>query len=375
MDDTRTPQVSSVLTNGVLRVWDARELPGAWRSLDVSETQGWELLSELAASCGRENRTFGRTLPVWERDTLYRQLDGSWLLLGHQYLGRPEDGPWCVPLTDQEAAQRLFLNGHRLPADLPPCLQPTSTDSTLCGLPATGETLGGPLDTYDFCEQFEMADDGVSLNVESALRFAGNVWIRVWQDWELARDEFAAMNLPREGNTETERHAWYDALLEELKRLRPSRRGRMRMTRQDAVGWFERWLFAWSVRWEPSDFDELPPENELPADLHESTLVSRTKGGLDKGAEIQDAAGLRAPSETAVPAQLPIRLSAIDRALLLLARNPNRSIRKIAREVGCDPSHLYRSDEVKRLVQASRTQPPPGTKRNGLAEAENDDYK
>jgi hypothetical protein len=67
-------------------------------------------------------------------------------------------------------------------------------------------------------------------------------------------------------------------------------------------------------------------------------------------------------------------LTAVERAMMLFTRDPNQSIRALARQVGCDSSLLYRDPRIRRLREAHRGKLPKGTKsREGDVEAEAED--
>ncbi len=71
-----------------------------------------------------------------------------------------------------------------------------------------------------------------------------------------------------------------------------------------------------------------------------------------------------------------VQLTAVERAMQIFLRDSNQSVRSIARQVGCDPSLLYRSESFKRLREAYAGRIPKGTKsKDGALEAEDEDER
>lgn len=68
-----------------------------------------------------------------------------------------------------------------------------------------------------------------------------------------------------------------------------------------------------------------------------------------------------------------VKLTAVERALVIYTRDPNQSIRAIARQAGCHPSLLSRDERFQRLRQAHVGNVPRGRKpKGGDIEAEAD---
>jgi hypothetical protein len=66
-----------------------------------------------------------------------------------------------------------------------------------------------------------------------------------------------------------------------------------------------------------------------------------------------------------------VRLTAVERAMQIFLRDPNQSIRGIARQVGCDPALLFRDERFTRLREAYKGKVPKGSKpKDGPLEAE-----
>lgn len=63
-------------------------------------------------------------------------------------------------------------------------------------------------------------------------------------------------------------------------------------------------------------------------------------------------------------------LTYIDKALILLTRNPNQSTRGIAQQVGCTHSWLSKNERFKRMRQSLAGRLAKGTKTKGYLEAE-----
>jgi hypothetical protein len=55
-------------------------------------------------------------------------------------------------------------------------------------------------------------------------------------------------------------------------------------------------------------------------------------------------------------------LTAVERALVIYARDPNQSLREVARKVPCDPSLLSRDERFKRFREAYQVKPVKGSK-------------
>lgn len=67
------------------------------------------------------------------------------------------------------------------------------------------------------------------------------------------------------------------------------------------------------------------------------------------------------------------KVTAVDRALILLTKKKYRSRRELADEVGCDPSVFSRSEAFKRMWNACNGSIPKGSKKDGNMEARFDD--
>jgi hypothetical protein len=77
------------------------------------------------------------------------------------------------------------------------------------------------------------------------------------------------------------------------------------------------------------------------------------------------AAGEPTPDATATPAaegDAIRRLTRVEKALMLMARDPNKSLRRVAREVPCHVSLLSRDPRVRRMRQAQAGHLPKGRK-------------
>jgi hypothetical protein len=67
----------------------------------------------------------------------------------------------------------------------------------------------------------------------------------------------------------------------------------------------------------------------------------------------------------------PAELTAVERALVIYSRDPDQSVREVARRAGCDPSLLYRDERFGRLREAYKRKLRKGTKsKEGDLEAE-----
>jgi hypothetical protein len=94
-----------------------------------------------------------------------------------------------------------------------------------------------------------------------------------------------------------------------------------------------------------------------------------------------DSAGESKPAGPATGENIPAAtnggdkaLSPVERALIIYTRDPNQSIRKIARQAGCSHAALLKNEKFKRLRQTHQGSLPTGTKsRDGDLEAEADD--
>jgi hypothetical protein len=68
------------------------------------------------------------------------------------------------------------------------------------------------------------------------------------------------------------------------------------------------------------------------------------------------------------------KLTAVERAMQIYARDPNQSLRAVARQVGCDPSLLSRDARFKRLRESYVANIPRGSKsKEGTVEAEQEE--
>jgi hypothetical protein len=89
-------------------------------------------------------------------------------------------------------------------------------------------------------------------------------------------------------------------------------------------------------------------------------------------AELQGRTGQGAGQDQ--PREPPVRLTAVERAIQIYLRDPNQSVRAVAREAGCDPSLLYRDERFRRLRKAHAGTLPRGSKaKDGSLEAEADE--
>lgn len=80
------------------------------------------------------------------------------------------------------------------------------------------------------------------------------------------------------------------------------------------------------------------------------------------------------PAVTPPVEATPVQLTAVERALILYTRNPSQSLRKLAREVGCDVSLLSRDERIQRLRDAYGGKIPRGSKsKEGDLEAWDED--
>lgn len=68
------------------------------------------------------------------------------------------------------------------------------------------------------------------------------------------------------------------------------------------------------------------------------------------------------PREQATPAVVTAELTAVEKAMVIFTRDPNQSLREVARQVPCDPSLLSRDGRFKRLQQAHAGSVPKGSK-------------
>ncbi len=86
--------------------------------------------------------------------------------------------------------------------------------------------------------------------------------------------------------------------------------------------------------------------------------------------------GAKTPADQAGPApgSSPVaQLTAVERAMLIYSRDPNQSLREVARKVPCDPSLLSRDPKFKRLREAHQGSVPKGSKsKEGTVEAEDE---
>jgi hypothetical protein len=70
----------------------------------------------------------------------------------------------------------------------------------------------------------------------------------------------------------------------------------------------------------------------------------------------------------------PPHLTAVERALVFFLRDPNQSVRAVARQVGCDPALLYRDQRFCRLREALKGKLPRGSRsKEGHLEAQEEE--
>jgi hypothetical protein len=107
----------------------------------------------------------------------------------------------------------------------------------------------------------------------------------------------------------------------------------------------------------------------------ESAISGEEKPRLS--ADIPDADNSSSPQYQVMekPPRVRAELTAVDRAMIIFAKDPNQTIREVARKVGCHPSLLSRNEKFQNLRSAYMGTLPIGTKskdRNLEAQADDD---